>query len=134
MRMPVPSDRPTIPPSFDVEKFAKDSDARISTVAPATTPPPPPEPTSEVRLMTRPRIDAVTPETWARAMAGTLHVRLEGEALKRLPLDHRAGFLLSLMDGSLDIDMLVEVSGMPRDEVVRVLRDLHDSGVIDFKP
>lgn len=132
MRMPVPSDRPTIPPSFDVEKFAKDSDARISTVQPAETPPPP-EPTSEVRLMTRPRIDAVTPETWARAMEGKLHVRLEGDALKRLPLDHRAGFLLSLMDGSLDIETLVEVSGMPRDEVLRIVRDLHDSGVIDVR-
>ncbi len=131
MRMPVPSDRPTIPPSFDVEKFAKDSDARISTVQPAESPPP--EPTSEVRLMTRPRIDPVTPETWARAMAGTLHVRLEGEALKRLPLDHRAGFLISLMDGSLDIETLVEVSGMPRDEVLRIVRDLHDSGVIDVR-
>jgi hypothetical protein len=132
MRMPVPSDRPTIPPSFDVEKFAKDSDARICPVAPAQTPPPP-EPQSEVRLVTRPRIEAVTHEAWARSMEGPLHVRLEGEALKRLPLDHRAGFLLSLMDGTLDIDMLIEVSGMPRDEVLRILRDLHDSGVIDAR-
>lgn len=131
MRMPMPSDRPTIPPSFDVEKFAKDSDARISAVAPAE--PPPAEPTSEVRLMTRPRIDAVTHEAWARTVTGALHVRLEGEALKRLPLDHRAGFLLSLMDGSLDIGTLVEVSGMPRDEVLRIVRDLHDSGVVDFR-
>lgn len=133
MRMPVPSDRPTIPPSFDVEKFAKDSDARISTVTPAPQTPPPAEPTSEVRLMTRPRIDPVTHETWARAMTGALYVRLEGDALKRLPLDHRAGFLLSLMDGTLSIDMLVEVSGMPRDEVLRIVRDLHDSGVVDVR-
>ena len=131
MGMRVPSDRPTIPPSFDVEKFAKDSDARISAVAPVESVPA--EPTSEVRLMTRPRIDPVTHESWARAMTGTLHVRLEGDALKRLPLDHRAGFLLSLMDGTLDIDTLVEVSGMPRDEVLRIVRDLHDSGVVDFR-
>ncbi len=129
--MRVPNDRPTLPPSFDVEKFAKDSDARITAVEPAEGPPP--EPTSEVRLMTRPRMDAVTPEEWARAMKGALRVRLEGDALKRLPLDHRAGFLLSLMDGSLDIDTLVEVSGMPREEVLRVVRDLHDSGVVDVR-
>lgn len=129
--MRVPNDRPTIPPSFDVEKFAKDSEARITAVEPVE--PPPEEPTSEVRLVTRPRMDAVTPAAWARAMKGTLHVRLEGDALKRLPLDHRAGFLLSLMDGSLDIDTLVEVSGMPRDEVLRIVRDLHDSGVVDVR-
>lgn len=131
MRMGVPSDRPTIPPAFDVAKFAKDSEARVAAVARAE--PPPDEPTSEVRLVTRPRIEAVTPEAWARTMTGALHVRLEGEALKRLPLDHRAGFLLSLMDGSLDIEMLVEVSGMPREEALRIVRDLHDSGVIDVR-
>jgi hypothetical protein len=129
MRMGLPSDRPTIPPSFDVAKFAKDSDAHISSASPVT---PPPEPASEVRLMTRPRIDAVTHETWARAMKGALKVRLGADDLKRLPLDHRAGFVLSLMDGTLEIDTLVEVSGMPRDEVLRIVRDLYDSGVVDM--
>ena len=139
MRMPVPSDRPTIPPSFDVEKFAKDYDARIAAVAPVPVPvietpaPPPPEPTYEVRLMTRPRVDAVTHDAWARAMTGNLHVRLDGEALKRLPLDHRAGFLLSRMDGTLDLETVVEVSGMPREEVLKIVRDLHDSGVVEFR-
>jgi hypothetical protein len=129
MPMGLPSDRPTIPPSFDVVKFAKDSDAHISSASPVT---PPAEPRSEVRLMTRPRIDPVTHETWARAMKGTLQVRLGAEDLKRLPLDHRAGFVLSRMDGTLDIDTLVEVSGMPRDEVLRIVRDLYDSGVVDI--
>jgi hypothetical protein len=125
----LPSDRPTIPPSFNVEKFAKDSDERISAAKPVE--PPAPELASEVRLVTRPRIEAVTHETWAREMVGPLRVRLEGEALKRLPLDHRAGFLLSLMDGTLDLETLVEVSGMARDEVLRIVRDLYDSGVVD---
>ena len=129
MPMGLPSDRPTIPPSFDVEKFAKDSDAHLSAASRAS---PPPERTSEVRLMTRPRVDTVTHETWARAMKGTLQVRLGTDALKRLPLDHRAGFVLSLMDGTLDIDTLVEVAGMPREEVLRIVRDLYDSGVVDI--
>ena len=131
--MAVPSDRPTIPPSFNVEKFAKDSDRRISAATRANTPPP--EPASEVRLMTRPRIDPVTDEAWGRAISvrGALHVRLETEALMRLPLDHRAGFLLSLMDGTLDLETVVEVSGMPRDEVLHTVRDLFDSGVVDVR-
>jgi len=129
MRMRVPSERPTIPPSFNVAKFAKDSDRRIAAAARAETPRP--EPASEVRLVTRPRIETVTHETWARAMTGALYVRLDVNALKRLPLDHRAGFLLSLMDGTLDLETVVEVSGMPRDEVLRTVRDLFDSGVVD---
>jgi hypothetical protein len=54
-------------------------------------------------------------------------------ALQNLPLDNRAGFLLSRMDGVLDLDMLVEVSGMSRDEVLRIVRDLVESGVVDFR-
>jgi hypothetical protein len=130
MRMRVPSERPTIPPSFNVAKFAKDSDRRIAAATSAETPPPEDCP-SEVRLVTRPRIETVTHETWARAMTGALYVRLDVKALKRLPLDHRAGFLLSLMDGTLDLETVVEVSGMPRDEVLRTVRDLFDSGVVD---
>jgi hypothetical protein len=107
--MRVPSERPTIPPS------------------------PPPEPASEMRLVTRPRIETVTHETWARSITGALYVRLDAETLKRLPLDHRAGFLLSLMDGTLDLETVVEVSGMPRDEVLRIVRDLYDSGVVDLR-
>jgi hypothetical protein len=129
--MAVPSDRPTIPPSFDVAKFAKDSERRVASTAPAQTPPS--EPASEMRLMTRPRIETVTHETWARAMTGALYVRLEGEALRRLPLDHRAGFLLSLMDdGTLDLESVVEVAGIPRNEVLRIVRDLYDSCVVDI--
>jgi hypothetical protein len=129
MRMGVPSERPTIPPSFNVAKFAKDSDRRIAASTSAETQPQ--DLQSEVRLVTRPRIETVTHETWARAMTGALYVRLEVSALKRLPLDHRAGFLLSLMDGTLDLETVVEVSGMPRDEVLRTVRDLFDSGVVD---
>jgi hypothetical protein len=127
--MGVKSDRPTIPPSFNVEKFARDSERRMSAAAGAATPPS--EVMSEMRLVTRPSMDAVTDDAWARAMTGTLHVRIDGEALKRLPIDNRAGFLLSLMDGTLDLETVVEVSGMPRDEVLRIVRDLYDSGIID---
>jgi hypothetical protein len=55
------------------------------------------------------------------------------DLLKRLPLDHRAGFLLSLMDGAIDLDTMVEIAGMPRREVLRLVRDLFESGVVDFR-
>jgi len=55
------------------------------------------------------------------------------DLLKRLPLDHRAGFLLSLMDGAMDLETMVEIAGMPREDVLRVVRDLYESGVVDFR-
>jgi hypothetical protein len=136
--MPHKSDWPTLPPAFDVAKFAKESDRRIGVAKPVSLPPPAPEPgvpeQSEIRLLTRPEMAAaVTDDTWARSMTGVLVVVMAVERLKRLPLDHRAGFLLSLMDGAMDLETMVEVAGMPREEVLRLVRDLFESGVVDFR-
>ena len=128
------SDRPTVPPSFDVLKFAKDSDARIASAARvAPDDEEAAEPRSEKRLVTRPTMGAVHDEAWARSMVGCPVVTLSPDQIVRLPLDHRAGFVLSLMDGSLDLDTLVELSTMERAPVLRLVRDLYESGVIDFK-
>lgn len=140
--MPDKSDRPTMPPAFDVERYAKESDARIGTVLPVLPDEepepgpdtPPATPCSEVRLMTRPDMGAVaTDETWARSVTGAPVVVMAADALKRLPLDHRAGFLLSMMDGAIDLDTLAEIAAMPRVEVLRVVRDLFESGVVEFR-
>jgi hypothetical protein len=134
----VRSDRPTVPPAFDVAQYAKDSDARIGAARPLSLvdpviPPPPRQPKSERRLVSRTKVDAVlSDETWAGSMEGSPSVRLQGEQLKQLPLDHKAGFLMSRMDGSTDLETIVAVSAMPRAEALRLLRDLYDAGVIAF--
>jgi hypothetical protein len=77
---------------------------------------------------------SVTDDAWARTMAERFPVVVMAvDVLKRLPLDHRAGFLLSLMDGSADLETVVEIACMPRDVVLRVVRDLFESGVVDFR-
>jgi len=138
--MPHKSDWPTLPPVFDVAKFAKDSERRIAVARPASpAPAPSAEPLvpedSEIRLVTRPEMGAsVTDDAWARTMAERFPVVVMAvDVLKRLPLDHRAGFLLSLMDGSADLETVVEIACMPRDVVLRVVRDLFESGVVDFR-
>jgi hypothetical protein len=45
-------------------------------------------------------------------------------------LDPRAAFLLSRIDGSISIDDLLEVSGMPRLEAMRVLALLIRHGAV----
>ena len=130
---------PTVPPPFNVDRYAKDSDAKL--IAAADRRPreredgQPDEQAvgrSETRLATRPGMGAVvTDDAWARRMAGPLRA-LPLEQLKGMPLDHRAGYLLSWMDGSVDLDTLVEVSTMPRAEVIRIVRDLYESGVVEF--
>jgi hypothetical protein len=126
------SELPTVPPPFNVDRFAKDSDAKL--VAP--TDGQPDERAvgrSETRLATRPAMAAVvSDDAWARQMTGAVRVAIPLELLKGMPLDHRAGYLLSWMDGSVDLDTLVEVSTMPRAEVIRIVRDLYESGVVQF--
>jgi len=130
-----------VPPAFDVEKYAKDSDKRLATAARARDDDElPPEsgarntPTSEVRLATRPTMRAgQTNEAWGRAMKGVPVVAMSPAQILRLPLDHRAGFLLSQMDGAVDLEMLLAIAGMPTDDALRMIRDLYESGVITFR-
>lgn len=51
--------------------------------------------------------------------------------LSREALDHRAGFLLSRVDGTLSFDDLLDVSGMPRLEALRHLSRLVLRGILD---
>jgi hypothetical protein len=126
------SELPTVPPPFNVARFAKDSDAQLVVTGSANEPSE--DLKSERRLVTRPRMAAVsTDETWAREMKGMLTAVQPLVKLIGMPLDHRAGYLLSWMDGSIDLDMLVEVSTMSREEVLRIVRDLFDSGVVEFR-
>jgi hypothetical protein len=46
--------------------------------------------------------------------------------------DHRAGFLLSRIDGKSSIDEIIDVSGMMRLEALKTLADLVDAGAIQF--
>ncbi|MBX3208893.1 MAG: hypothetical protein KF764_27930 [Labilithrix sp.] len=45
-------------------------------------------------------------------------------ALLALPLDHRAGFVLAHVDGETSIRSLVDVCGMPQDELVDIVAKL----------
>jgi hypothetical protein len=146
--MPVrSSERPTIPPDFDVEDFARSSDRRLVRAAPVEAQGPealdddsaefPLEgetKRSEVRIATRPQWGRpITNDAWARSRLGSPVVTMESESLKRLPLDHRAGFVLSLMDGSIDLDTVIDLCGMEREEALDLVRDLYESGVVAFR-
>jgi hypothetical protein len=50
--------------------------------------------------------------------------------LRELAVDHRAGFLLSRIDGETPIEGLLDLSAMPEDETLKLLRDLLDRGIL----
>jgi hypothetical protein len=53
--------------------------------------------------------------------------------LKWLSLDHRAGFVLSLVDGHSSVEELLDVASMPALEVLRTLFELLSQRVIELK-
>jgi hypothetical protein len=50
-----------------------------------------------------------------------------------LKLDHRAGFLLSLVDGACTTEMILDISGLPPEEGGRLMYGLVLDGVIQFR-
>jgi hypothetical protein len=60
-------------------------------------------------------------------------VALAAAQIDGLAIDHRAGFLLSLVDGSSPIESILDVSGMPRLDALRILNELVHRGVIAFR-
>jgi len=58
------------------------------------------------------------------------HIAMTPDQIRWLSLDHRAGFLLSMIDGISSIDDLLDVSGMQRLDALRILCSLLDQKVI----
>jgi aminopeptidase-like protein len=50
-----------------------------------------------------------------------------------VPLDHWAGFVLSLVDGLTSVQDIVDLSPMPEHEVLNVLDRLHEHGLIRIR-
>ncbi len=59
-----------------------------------------------------------------------ISVVLAPEELRWLNLDHRAGFLLSLVDGVSTIEELLDISGMTRLDALRILATLREQRAI----
>ena len=59
-------------------------------------------------------------------------VAVPSDQIRWLTLDHRAGFLLSLIDGGITADQILDISGMPRLDALRIMYQLLDQRVISL--
>jgi hypothetical protein len=64
------------------------------------------------------------------ALSQRVRVAVPGDQIRWLSLDHRAGFMLSLVDGSCTVEELLDISGMNRLDALRILFTLYDQRVI----
>ena len=63
-------------------------------------------------------------------LGGVPRLAIKPEEVMWLNLDHRAGFLLSQIDGAVDYESLFALSGLPRLDTARILATLISDGVI----
>lgn len=60
-------------------------------------------------------------------------VIVPAEQLRWMSIDQKAAFILHHVDGMSSLEMILDVSGMPRLDVLRILSDLVQQRVISFK-
>jgi hypothetical protein len=53
--------------------------------------------------------------------------------MRWLSMDHRAGFVLSLIDGSSSVDMILDLCGMPKLDALRILHELVQQKIVAFR-
>jgi hypothetical protein len=63
-------------------------------------------------------------------LSGVPVLAIKPEEILWLNLDHRAGFLLAQIDGTVDFEDLFALSGLPRLDTARILATLIGDGVI----
>ena len=67
-------------------------------------------------------------------LAKTFRVAMPPDEIRWLSLDHKAGFLLSCIDGSSTIEEVLDVACMQEFEAIRILHDFRELGVIEILP
>jgi hypothetical protein len=65
-------------------------------------------------------------------LARVPQLRVRPNEWMTLDLDHRSCFVLVHVDGLSSLDMILDLSGMPRHETLRLLCDLLERGVIEL--
>lgn len=73
------------------------------------------------------RLSAAALKLLLRTVPRVIRSRLE---LAAAPIDHREGFVLAHIDGETSIQGLIDVAGMPDDDVLSVLQRLRHLGLI----
>ena len=68
-------------------------------------------------------------------------IRLDGvpwlivtyDELRELPLDHRVGFVVSLIDGRSTVEMIVDIACLAEGEALVILHELRALGAIEVR-
>ena len=63
-------------------------------------------------------------------MRAVLSVQVDSASIRGMTLDHRAGFLLSMIDGIVSVEDLCDTGHMPMGQTLALLVELKRRGLI----
>ncbi len=76
------------------------------------------------------RIRADAPSSISRTAIPVITLTIE--AILALPLDHRAGFMLTRIDGNANVGSIIDIAGMSEEEAVAILENLVALGALSL--
>jgi hypothetical protein len=133
------SNRPSARPSTGGRTSGRPASARPSRTSAAPASPRAPSSPSPSPVFTKSQRPSIREDDVGAALKGDA-VRGAGQAIPKLlmskaeiaaaPIDHRAGFLLAHIDGVTTVAALVDICGMPEDELNEILDRLRRLGIV----
>lgn len=141
------SERPTLTPPFDPEAFARESESKLRVSRPASSGEPREIASSTKLRRADPRDEASfddlftddfdrstteieIPKPPALTLESVPVLAMDPTRIVGFKLDHRAGFVLSHVDGLSNVETILDVSGMSSEEALKILNELAQMGVI----
>jgi DNA-nicking Smr family endonuclease len=115
-------ERPTVAPPFDPQEYARESESRLRAALESKT----------VRRAAPSASPAASPSPSPRRDAVPILAVPLAELTTRA-LDHRRGFMVSLVDGTSTVETLLDLSGMPEREAMELLGELLAQGVLAIR-
>jgi hypothetical protein len=75
----------------------------------------------------------MTEAAWLQRLGAVTAVPVLVGDVTKMTLDHRAAFVLRFLDGMSTIDDILDASGLPRVEALKILDELVQSGAIKMR-
>jgi hypothetical protein len=84
----------------------------------------------------RARVDVElgAPPTALVTAQGVPHLLISKADIARLPLDNRAAFVVTLVDGKSTVDEILDIVPLPPREALTILRQLVSLKIVEFGP
>ena len=90
--------------------------------------------TDELPLDDEPFDDIVSGPLVGVRRSDVPRLAIRAKGTPRPELDHREGWVLSLLDGCSSVERLIDSAGLPESETIEILCLLYARGVVFFEP